>query len=164
MFPEVDFIFRPHPLLFANLKAHNIWKDSEIEEYMRRLLSNKNMVYDKEGDYMQQFADSDAMIHDCGSFIGEYLYTEKPCCYMMKSFNDTMNSLLPLGQECMQHYYHAFNSDDIINFIKNVVLGGNDVKRSDRINFVEKELKVNYPNAAKFVCDIIKKEINIKSL
>lgn len=164
MFPEVDFIFRPHPLLFANLKAHNIWKDSEIEEYMRRLLSNKNMVYDKEGDYMQQFADSDAMIHDCGSFIGEYLYTEKPCCYMMKSFNDTMNSLLPLGQECMQHYYHAFNSDDIINFIKNVVLDGNDVKRSDRINFVEKELKVNYPNAAKFVCDIIKKEINIKSL
>lgn len=161
LFPDVDFIFRPHPLLFANLKAHNIWTEQEIEKYMERLLAHPNMTYDKSGDYMQQFADSDAMIHDCGSFIGEYLYTEKPCCYMMKSLQETMNNLVPLGQECMQHYYHAFSREDIINFIKDVVIDGNDIKKEARVNFVENEIKVNYPNAAKFVCDFIKKQLKL---
>lgn len=161
MFPDIDFIFRPHPLLFSNLKTHNIWTEQEIEKYMARLLSHPNMTYDKSGDYMQQFADSGAMIHDCGSFIGEYLYTEKPCCYMMKSYDETMNGLLPLGQECMKHYYYAFNRADIINFIKDVVVAGKDTKKVDRVNFVERELKVNYPYAAEFVCNFIKKQLRL---
>lgn len=162
IFSDIDFVFRPHPLLFPNLKAHGIWTEYEIEGYMTRLLSHSNMTYDKSGDYMQQFADSDAMIHDCGSFIGEYLYTEKPCCYMMKSLQETMDNLIPLGQVCMQHYYHAFKEDDIINFIKDVVINGEDPKKENRVNFVERELKINYPNAAKFVCDMIKRELRVK--
>ena len=161
VFPDIDFIFRPHPLLFTNLKMHNIWTEQEIEKFMTRLLAHPNMKYDKSGDYMQQFADSDAMIHDCGSFIGEYLYTEKPCCYLMKSLDETMNNLVPLGQECMQHYYHAFSREDIINFIKDVVIAGNDTKKEDRVNFVERELKVNYPHAAEFVCNFIKKQLRL---
>lgn len=161
IFPEIDFIFRPHPLLFPNLKAHNIWNDKEINRYLERLLSHTNITYDKSGDYMQQFADSDAMIHDCGSFIGEYLYTGKPCCYMMKSMQETMSNLVPLGQECMQQYYHAFNREDIINFIKDVVIRGVDPKKDVRNSFVENELKVNYPHAAQFVCEMIKEELKI---
>lgn len=163
LFPDIDFVFRPHPLLFVNLRTYNIWTEQEIKKYMERLLSHSNMTYDKSGDYMQQFADSDAMIHDCGSFIGEYLYTEKPCCYMMKSLDDTMNNLIPLGQKCMEQYYHAFNRDDILKFITEVVVKGKDPKREQRINFVENELKVNYPNAAEFVCNMIKKELKIRS-
>lgn len=161
MFPELDFVFRPHPLLIANLKTHKIWTQAQIDEYFDRLLNNPNVEYDTSGDYFQQFADSDAMIHDCGSFIGEYLYTEKPCCYMMKSEKDTYDGLLPLGQKCMDQYYHAFTEEDIVRFIQEVVLDGNDPMKEKRVDFVNKELKVNYPHAADAVIDIIKKELKI---
>lgn len=162
IFPDIDFVFRPHPLLFDNLKAHKIWTQRQIDDYMKRLLSHQNMVYDNSGDYYRQFVDSDAMIHDCGSFIGEYLYTEKPCCYMIKSKEETYNGLVPLGKMCMDQHYHAEKEQDIIDFINNVVIEGNDTLKEQRVEFVRNELKANYPHAAETLINAIKKEIKIK--
>ena len=162
LYKDIDFIFRPHPLLLQNLSKYNIWTEEQINEYMSSLLENDNMTYDASGDYFDKFVNSDAMIHDCGSFIGEYLYTEKPCCYMMKSKEATYNGLVPFGQQCMDQYYHAFEEKDIIDFIENVVINGNDPKKEERVNFVEKELKVNYPHAADNLIAKIKKSLRIK--
>lgn len=162
MFPEVDFIFRPHPLLLPNLKAHKVWTQERIDEYMEKLQSNANLIYDTSGDYMQVFADSDAMIHDCGSFIGEYLYTMKPCCYMLKSEEAVNTTLVPLGQQCMAQHYHAFCEDDITKFIRDVVIGGTDPMKERREAFAKNELMVNYPHAAEAFIDILKEELKLK--
>lgn len=162
MFPDVDFVFRPHPLLFPNMINHMHWSQNDVDEYLEKLLENPNATYDTSGEYFDKFVNSDAMIHDCGSFIGEYLYTEKPCCYMMKNEEETMNGLVPLGQQCMQQYYHAFTKEDIVNFIQNVVINGNDSKKEQREKFVQTELKKNYPHAAESVIKMIKNELNIK--
>ncbi len=161
IFPDVDFVFRPHPLLFHNLIDYNIWNVDQIKDYMQRLLSSPNIVYDHSGEYMQTFVDSDAMIHDCGSFIAEYLYTKKPCCYMTQSLEITMEGLLPLGKKCMDNYYHALNENDIISFIQDVVIDGKDPLKEQREAFAENELMVNYPFAAKYCCDTIKKKLKI---
>lgn len=162
LFPEIEFVFRPHPLLFANLKAYKHWSQEDVNNYLSQLLENSNIIYDTSGEYFDKFVNSDAMIHDCGSFIGEYLYTEKPCCYMMKSEEETMNGLVPLGQQCMQQYYHAFSKEDIIDFIQNVVVNGDDPLKEQREAFVQKELKQNYPHAAETVIKMIKDELKIK--
>lgn len=162
MFPEVDFVFRPHPLLVKNLKDYKVWSQRQIDDYLKKLEAIPNMKYDTSGDYMQAFADSDAMIHDCGSFIGEYLYTKKPCCYMMKSEEATMSGLVPLGQECMNQYYHALCKDDIINFIRDVVINGNDPKKEQREAFADNELMVNYPHAAEEFIKYLKRQFKIK--
>ncbi len=162
MFPEVDFVFRPHPLLLSNLRAHKVWTQEQIDKYMERLLSNSNLAYDTSGDYMQAFADSDAMIHDCGSFIGEYLYTMKPCCYMLKSEEAVNTTLVPLGQKCMEQYYRAFCEEDITKFIREVVIGGADPLKEQREAFAKNELMVNYPHAADAFIDILKKELKRK--
>lgn len=158
-YPDVDFVFRPHPLLFDNLKAYSVWTQQQIDEYLAKMLENKNIVYDTEGDYFERFTNSDAMIHDCGSFIGEYLYTGKPCCYMMKSEEETARNLLPLGQACMENYYHAFSENDICDFIENVVLKGVDPKKQQRLDFSENVLKVNYPYTAEKLINMIKDAI-----
>lgn len=146
--PEVDFVFRPHPLLFDNLVSHNVWPQSAVDEYLVRIQSQPNMVYDKSGDYFQAFIDSDAMIHDCGSFIGEYLFTAKPCCYMVTSLEKTYEGLVPLGKQCMDQYYHAFSKKDIDYFVDQVVLQGEDPKKEQREAFSEDVLKKHYPHAA----------------
>lgn len=160
-FPDIDFVFRPHPLLVSNLKAHKVWSQQKIDDYFERLLKSPNMSYDKSSDYFQQFVDSDAMIHDCGSFIGEYLYTKKPCCYMMKDKKTTYDGLVPLGQQCMDNYYHAFSEHDIVNFIESVVLEGKDPMKEERENFVDSELMTYYPHASDKIIDMIKSELKL---
>lgn len=162
-FPQIDFVFRPHPLLFSNLIAHKIWTQEEIDTYLAELEANENAVYDHSGDYLEQFVNSDAMIHDCGSFIGEYLYTEKPCCYMLKSEEQTKDGLVPLGQKCMENYYKAFTEEDIISFIENVVLRGDDPMKEQREQFVRTELKFNYPHATDDLVQMLENEIFSKT-
>ncbi len=158
-FPQIDFVFRPHPLLFDNLISHSIWTQEEINDYLGRLQQNPNIVYDKSSDYFQTFADSDAMIHDCGSFIAEYLYTEKPCCYMMRSPEQTKATLLPLGVQCIEQYYPALNAQDIIDFIQHVVIEGNDPMKAKREAFSREVLKQYYPNAADRLIRLLKEEL-----
>ncbi|MCR4662177.1 MAG: hypothetical protein K5765_09315 [Clostridia bacterium] len=159
LYPNIDFVFRPHPLLIPNLKEHCGWTQKQVDDYLARLLENPNMSYDTSGDYYQQFVDSDAMIHDCGSFIAEYLYTGNPCCYMMKSKEETYEGLIPFGKKCMDQYYYAFNQKDIIDFIDNVIILNIDPKKGQREQFVNDEIKINYPHATESLIEIIKKTI-----
>lgn len=154
-YPELDFVFRPHPLLFYNLVSAQIWTEEEKDQYIEKLNNFSNMMYDTCGDYLETFANSDAMIHDCGSFTAEYLFTEKPCCYLLKDESEIKEEFLPMGQECLKHYYKAFNKEDIYRFIEDVVIHEIDPLKEKRSRFSKEKLKFNYPNSAKFACQYI---------
>lgn len=102
------------------------WGDSKTNKYYDQIAAYSNAIYDNSEDYLETFANSDAMIHDCGSFTAEYLFTNKPCCYMLKNLDDINKIFLPMGQKCLDNYYKAFNKNDILNFIDNVVIKGID--------------------------------------
>lgn len=159
MFPEIDFVFRPHPLLMTNLVKHKIWTEQEVQEYINMIKALPNIEYDDSGYYLDKFANSAAMIHDCASFIAEYLFTKKPCCYMMKTKEKTYEGLIPFGKSCMNQYYQAFNEEDIINFIKDVVINGQDSLKEKREVFVSRRMLINYPNSAQRLIDYITKTI-----
>lgn len=91
-----------------------------------------------------------------GSFIS--LSRDQSCCYMLKNSNDINKVFLPMGQKCLDNYYKAFNKDDILNFIDNVVIKGIDPMKNQRDKFL-KELRLNYPNAGKRIVEYIKQEI-----
>ena len=154
-YPELDFIFRPHPFLFYNLVSNRIWSEEEKDLYLEKINQIPNIVYDADGDYFETFANSDAMIHDCGSFTAEYLFTEKPCCYMLKNEYQIQNEFLPMGQECLKHYYKAYEKEDIYKFIEDVVIGEIDPLKAERERFSRESLKFNYPKAAEFAYQYI---------
>ncbi|MCR8701968.1 hypothetical protein [Campylobacter sp. RM12176] len=156
LYPDVDFIFRPHPLLKYNLTKY--WGENKTNKYYDQIAAYSNAIYDTSEDYLDTFANSDAMIHDCGSFTAEYLFVNKPCCYMLKNSDDINKMFLPMGQKCLDNYYKAFNKDDILNFIDNVVIKGIDPMKSQRDKFLQ-ELRLNYPNAGKRIVEYIKQEI-----
>ena len=160
-YPEIDFVFRPHPLLFSNLLEKGLWSKQQIEDYLTRMTAAPNMVYDTSGDYFELFANSDAMIHDCSSFIGEYLFTGKPCCYMLKSVKDIKKVMNPMGEKCMENYYKAFTEKDILKFIDDVVVSGIDPLKERRERFSAEELKFNYPHATETVLQTIKDTLQI---
>lgn len=159
LYPQIDFVFRPHPLLFSNLTENNIWTEREVDAYLTRMQDSPNIRYDASGDYFELFVNSDGMIHDCSSFIGEYLFTEKPCCYMLKSEKEVAEICNPMGVKCIEQYYKAFSQEDIIRFIDDVILKEIDPLKRSREEFVRTELKFNYPHATDTVIQVIEENV-----
>jgi hypothetical protein len=158
-YPEIDFLFRPHPLLFKRLSNDDLWGKTKTDQYIQNLLANTNVIYSEGDNYYDIFMNSSAMIHDCGSFVAEYLVTGHPCCYMVRD----LSQLTQFGNECLEHYYKAFNETDIIDFIENVVIGGIDNKKTEREYFTDKNIKINYPNVSGKILEEIKNAINNSS-
>ena len=132
------------------------WGQKKLDSYLAKLKAFKNVTYQEGGEYFETFVNSDGILHDCGSFVAEYLYTDNPCCFMLKDSATNENNFALLGKECLKHYYQAFNESDIIDFIENVVIKGNDTKKAQRIKFAKEVLRVNFPNVADKILDNIK--------
>ena len=122
--------------------------NEKVKDYIDKIKSKFNVIYSDYGDYFDDFANSDAIIEDCGSFLTEYFYTQKPHCYMLKSPDDIENKFIDLGKKCLDNCYIAYNETEIVDFIENVVIKENDPKKKDRESFSKLEVMYNYPNAA----------------
>ncbi|MBR1921541.1 MAG: hypothetical protein IJ829_06015, partial [Kiritimatiellae bacterium] len=152
-FPEVDFVFRPHPLLFVRLASPKWWGPEKVAAYCRAMESQPNVEFQRGGDYFSTFAESDALIHDCASFLAEYFYTGRPQCYMLAGTETIDRHFLPFARRLVDHAYKAFSEEDIVAFVRDVVLGGDDPLAADRARFAAEEVCVNHPHAARRVVD-----------
>ena len=150
---KVTFIFKPHPnLRNAVVKSGYMKSYDEYEEYLDRWreLPNGNVV--EEADYLKLFETSDAMIMDSMSFVGEYLYVQKPLLFLTReeqNFND-------LGEALMEAHYTADGRDymSIDMFIQNVVINGDDVKKDIRKDVFYRQLDYygrNGINASEYI-------------
>ncbi len=160
MYPNIDFIFRPHPVLFTILSLKRHWGPKKVEQYIADMKAHKNVIYSTQGDYLEQFAQSDGIIQDCGSYLVEYLYTQKPGCYMLKSPKDIDAKFAELGKQCLEQYYISYNEQDILDYIDNVIIKGDDPKKTSREKFAREVIMVNYPHASEKIVEEIKKELS----
>lgn len=152
---KIQICFKPHPLLKNRLEK--LWGKDKTQLYYTRWQNLRNgMVND--GDYEDLFMTSDAIMHDCGSFIGEYLYCRKPAMYLSngKSFLEQYNEL---ANKCLENYYIGKNKDDIKKFIENVI-DGIDPLKEKREEFFLKEL---LPPSGRFASENIIEDL-IKEL
>ena len=155
MFPEIDFVFRPHPLLFPRLATAKWWGEAKTEAYRAKMCAFANVEFQQGGDYFASFVDSDAMIHDCGSFLAEYFYTGHPQCYLLDSEKTVAEQFLPFSRTLLDFAHKAFTGDEIVAFIREVVLKGNDPDKATRDAFAAKEVCVNHPHATDAVISTV---------
>jgi len=132
---KVQFVFKPHPLLRP--KLNGLWGKEKTEAYFEKWVEMSNTSY-SEGNYVDLFLTSNAMIHDSGSFIAEYLYLNKP---VMRTMNDCPIEVMynPFAQKCIDNYYKAYSQEDIEAFIQQVI-NGDDPMKEKRWAFVKKDL------------------------
>ena len=147
-YPDVQFVFRPHPMLFPKLADARFWGRKKTDEYLAAMQAFPNVEYQDGGDYLETFANADGIIHDCSSFLTEWMYTEKPGCYLLRSRESIEEQFMPAGQAVLDLYYQAFCREDVIRFLEEVVLRGNDPLKEKRTSYVRRYVKVNYPDAA----------------
>lgn len=134
----VQFVFKPHPLLKPKLYQHADWGKQRTDAYYAKWADGQNTNI-SEGEYVDLFNTSDALVHDCVSFMVEYLYQKKPALYLVKHNNGSQYG--KVGIDAYNSHYHGASVQDIEQFIDEVVLKGHDSMISIRESFYDKYLK-----------------------
>ena len=147
---KIQVVFKPHPLL--KNKLYLLWGKERTDEYYSKWerMPNTNL---NDGDYEDLFLTSDAMIHDSGSFISEYLYVNKP---VMRTLNgiDESEKQNGFSLECISNHYLANDEHDIEQFIQNVIAGIDPIKEK-RTKFINDVLMPNGSPSLNIIDDIL---------
>ena len=134
---------KPHPLLRSNSVAAGIFRDvEEYDKYIDEWNSLYNAKAVMDGDYINVFKQSDAMITDSVSFLAEYQFTDKPLLLLESGkqlYNDFGNSLLKVLYRCKPDDTRTMES-----FIDNI-LANKDLMKNQRKKFFDENL--NYKKA-----------------
>ena len=135
----LQLAFKPHPRLLTELYLHPEWGKERADAYYSTWHTLENTQLD-EDEFKDLFMTSDAMIHDCGSFAVEYHYSLKPVMYVLQDKQAYTDTLSQFGRKAIEAHYIGKCQDDIINFIKDIVLDGQDVMLSMRQKFYQEYL------------------------
>lgn len=157
---EIQWAFKPHQLL--KFKLQQLWGMERTENYYRKWAEMENTQIE-ETSYVDLFLTSDAMIHDCGSFTTEYLFTHNPVMYLTHDahFRERFNAF---GLEAFECHYRGGGLEDIEAFLRDVVVGGNDPKRQQRMDFYDKYLKpIDGKMPSQMIIEAIEKKVKTKT-
>lgn len=156
---KIQFVFKPHPRLYTELCRHPEWGEGRTKEYYRRWETMENTQIES-GEFVDLFMTSDAMIHDCGSFSVEYHYSENPVMYIAKNFLEQVEDKNDFGKIAMNLHYVGKEKQDIIDFIENVVLKGDDPLKPKRQQFKQDYLlPPNGKTVAENTMDVLIREL-----
>ena len=155
---NIQIAFKPHPLLKEKLYTDEQWGKEKTDKYYQKWdeLPNGQL---EEGDYIDLFASSDAMILDSASFMAEYLYTRKPSLFTKRD-NEIEKRFNDFGKLVFQKLYQAETEKEIIKFIEDVVIAGNDYMYDERNNFfTQVVLPLNNKTASENIYNELIKEL-----
>jgi CDP-glycerol glycerophosphotransferase (TagB/SpsB family) len=147
--PELNWVFRPHPLLYKFAISSGFMSKEEIDNYYNEW--KKIGIFSESGDYIDLFKSSEAMITDCGSFLTEYFVSEKPMIHLISNELKENATI----KEIDKTNYTARNLEELEQQLKDVLIDKNDYKKSLRIELLEKlKLKNNY-SAKRIIDDVL---------
>lgn len=136
----LQIAFKPHPRLMTELYNHPEWGRERTDAYYRQWAEMENTQLET-GEYVDLFMSSDAMVHDCASFVVEYYYTHKPVMYISRDIEHFLVGQTALSREAFSHLYIGKDEYEIRDFIETVVMGGDDPRLEERDAFYRRYLE-----------------------
>ena len=136
---NTSWIIKPHPLLKGRIVEYGFFEKTEdYDNYLKEWDNLPNAKVITDGTYFDIFKSSDCMILDSVSFLAEYQYVHKPLLFLTREsqhFNE-------FGEELKKILYCCPGDDfnKIEEFLENVVIKENDIMKSNRDVFFEKNL------------------------
>lgn len=123
---EIQFAIKPHPFLKSLLEKDSLWGESKTRKYFEKWSVIENCQF-VTGDYKELFEQSDALIHDSGSFMTEYVVLNKPVAYTVSEIgiNGRFNDF---GDIVLSGHEIVYNELDLRRFIENILNGVDTLK------------------------------------
>lgn len=150
---NIFWVFRPHPLLFDQIKAN--YGIEMAKQYFSEFVNLENVEWYKGYDYIALFKTTDSLILDSNSFIAEYMPTGKPIIFLQKNENLKLNEV---GNDFISGCHIVKDFNEIGNKIEEVVLEGKDDLKHVRDNLNEKYI-LCYENPSNRIYEHIINEI-----
>ncbi len=126
--PDLNWVFRPHPHLRDELVRSGLMTEGERDRYFAEWGRIARVSTDS--DYQSLFAESTAMVTDCGSFLVEYGATGKPLIHLISS-TAKVRPMRP-AQELFAAYYEVRDLNEMFASFKVVLENGKDPKKAVR--------------------------------
>ena len=139
----IQFSFKPHPSLYSVLCRMPEWGKVRTDAYYAKWENGENTQLDN-GEFVDLFMTSDAMINDSGSFTAEYIYALKPALNCFVDADRVYNSMNAIGKKALECQYKGSSREEVERFIEDVVLTGNDTLRDKRETFYRQYLQLPY--------------------
>lgn len=159
---ELQFAFKPHPRLLTELYAHPDWGKERTDAYYAHWQSLPNTQLET-GGFVDLFMTSDAMIHDSGSFAVEYHYSHQPVMYVSRDMDSLLATQSEFGRLAYSLHYIGSTEQDIVAFINDVVIAGNDHMKEKRGMFYNDYLlPPNGKTVAQNTVDDLVKSLHLK--
>jgi len=148
---DIHLIIRPHPLLSQWMGDASPAARSLYHQLLNAAQHRANVEWDSGHDYKLTFARSDALLADAGSFLFEYLPSNKPILYLT---HESCYGLNRTADFIYNAYDVAWQEEDIFTFVDNIVAGRDPMKAS-RGQVLMEELQIEEKTAGEKIADII---------
>lgn len=148
-FPQYEFVFRPHPLLFGEVEKCQLMTKREIDQYMAELKSRK-ITYDRNTPVYDSLKDTDLLITDFSSIIVQYFLTGRPIiyCESVIEFNDAF--------QVMKKGMYSVQSESDLKTVVADILDGRDPLKECRDKIIHTELDIHRDAVENIIDEIIK--------
>lgn len=136
---EIQFALKPHPFLKKILADESLWGIEKTNKYFDEWRRLDNCQYIN-GDYIELFKESDALIHDSGSFMTEYLALNKPVAYTISenSIDDRFNEF---GQKVLKGHELINSKNELRGFILDLLNNEDKLKGKREEIIIENNLQ-----------------------
>lgn len=131
---QIQIAFKPHPNLYHTLVSLPDWGQEKADAFYQAWANGFNTQLE-DAAFVDLFKTSDAMIHDCGSFTGEYMMTQNPVMFTSREEKSLRKDADDFGLACLDLHYFGHSIEDVERFVLDTVIGGVDPKKESRAEF-----------------------------
>ncbi|MDE7434625.1 MAG: hypothetical protein K2N01_02200 [Lachnospiraceae bacterium] len=127
--PDMDFLFRPHPLMFENFRKTGELTEQEEQEYRDRIAELPNVSLDESGAYAASFWKSSVLVSDISGMMPEYFVTGKPVVYCP---TDSGLRLAESSVKLISGCYIAHNEAELFDILERLQRGEDPLREKRR--------------------------------
>jgi hypothetical protein len=99
--PDIQIVLRPHPFLWGTLVDREVVSKTDLDSWLTAWNNLPNTAIDETGSYAQLFLETDVLITDGISFLGEYpLVTGKPPIFFKKQGHWKFTPIGEIAEAC----------------------------------------------------------------
>lgn len=156
---EFEWVFKPHPALRDRIVSTGLMSPREIDDYYDEWRRIGEVCLS--ADYDGLFADSMAMITDCGSFLSEYGATGHPIIHLLSQRN---KEVPPEGiRKLYDTYYQVHDEKELFMWLAKILEKGCDPNKKERSQALE---RVDFcgQNAAKNIVEYLSQTLGFEHI
>ena len=147
-YESLNLLFRPHPMLFANMVKMGKMTEKEVAAYKKAMNDNQIQVKNKcaINDVLYK---TDLLISDISSVIPSFFMTGRPIIYCKSEMEVNIEF-----QEMLKGIYVAESWDEVEKYISEI-LAGNDPLKEIRHNIINKGMLSVHLNSKKKIVNFL---------